>query len=103
MLSPQSEAGLAPTAVGELRGVEVGAVGLQRAGMCGCRVDALVCSALRIASPQGSPLEEPPKERILPFAQTFPEWRSLCVSDDPCNDSGLLERKPGWGKGLWCL
>lgn len=92
---PQNEAGLAPTGVGELRGVEVGAAGPQRAGPCGCSVDTLACSGLRISSPQGSLLEEAPKERILPFAQTFPEWRPLCVSEDPQHDSGPLEREPG--------
>ena len=99
MLSPQNEADLAPTGVGELRGVEAGAAGPQGAGWCSCSVDMLVCSGLRISSPRGSLLEEAPKERILPFAQTFPEWRPLCVSEDPRDDSGPLERKPGGARG----
>ena len=83
MLSPQHEAGLAPTSVGGPRGIEVGRWG-HRGQACvaagGSSVDALVCSGLRMLLLRGSPLEGGPRERLLPFAQTFPERRAAFVS-----------------------
>ena len=102
MLSPQHEAGLAPIGVVGPRGVEVGQWGYRgqaRVAAGGRSVDELVCSGLRMSSLRGSPLEGAPRERLLPFAQTFPEWRALCVSEDPCDDSRPLERQPGCGRG----